>query len=129
MKERKLKRILLIALALMTLFAVVGCKESAQYAVMAERLYYDYITDAEAADELYKNTKVQVTGIIRSLGTASNGQPYVILGVGDLSETCGVQCSFTSKYASLVSSLSVGQQITISGECLGYSSHVVIAVD
>jgi hypothetical protein len=121
------KRILFIALALMTLFAVVGCKDSAKYAVMAERLYYDYITDAAAADELYKNTKVQVTGVISSLGTAG-GSPYVILGVGDLSETCGVQCSFSSKYASLVSSLSVGQQITISGECLGYSSHVVILV-
>jgi RecG-like helicase len=133
-KEPKLKRtfwkrIVLIVLALTTLFAVVGCKESAKYAVMAERLYYDYTTDAAAADEMYKNTKVQVTGIIRSLGTASTGQPYIILAVGDLSETCGVQCSFTSKYASLVNSLSVGQQITISGECLGYSSHVVIAVD
>jgi cytochrome c-type biogenesis protein CcmE len=123
------KRVLLIALALTTLLVVVGCKDSAKYAVMAERIYYDYTTDAAAADEMYKNTKVQVTGIIRSLGTASTGQPYVILAVGDLSETCGVQCSFTSKYASMVASLSVGQQITISGECLGYSNHVVIVVD
>jgi RecG-like helicase len=122
------KRILFITLALITLFAVVGCKESAKYAVMAERLYYDYTTDAAAADELYKNTKVQVTGIISSLGTDSGGSPYVILEVGELSETCGVQCTFSSKYASLVASLSVGQQITISGECLGYSSHVVVLV-
>jgi hypothetical protein len=118
------KRILFITLALITLFAVVGCKESAKYAVMAERLYYDYITDAEAADELYKGTKIQVTGIISSLGT-----DYVILEVGELSETCGVQCSFASKYASLVASLSVGQQITIKGTCLGYSNHVVVLVD
>jgi RecG-like helicase len=122
------KRILFITLALITLFAVVGCKESAKYAVMAERLYYDYTTDAAAADELYKNTKIQVTGIISSLGTDSGGSPYVILEVGELSETCGVQCTFSSKYASLVASLSVGQQITISGECLGYSSHVVVLV-
>jgi hypothetical protein len=122
------KRILFITLALITLLAVVGCKESAKYAVMAERIYYDYTTDAAAADELYKNTKIQVTGIIRSLGTDSAGSPYVILEPGDLSETYGVQCTFTSKYASLVASLSVGQQITISGTCLGYSNHVVILV-
>jgi hypothetical protein len=123
------KRILFITLALITLFAVVGCSNPAKYAVMAERLYYDYTTDAAAADELYKNTKIQVTGIISSLGTDSGGSPYVILGVGELSETCGVQCTFSSKYASLVASLSVGQQITIRGKCLGYSSHVVVLVD
>lgn len=118
-----------IALALITLFAVVGCGSPAKYAVMAERLYYDYITDAAAADELYKNTKVQVTGTIMSLGTFSTGSSYVILGVGELSETCGVQCNFPSKYAALVASLSVGQQITIKGKCLGYSNHVVVLVD
>lgn len=123
------KRVLFIALALITLFAVAGCSNPAKYAVTAERLYYDYITDATAADELYKNTKIQVTGTIMSLGTFSTGSAYVILEAGELSETCGVQCNFSSKYAALVASLSVGQQITIRGKCLGYSNHVVVSVD
>jgi len=122
------KRILFIALMLITLFAVVGCNESAKFAVTAERIFYDYQTDATAADELYKGAKLQVTGVISSMGTDSAGAPYVIMEVGDLSETCGVQCTFTSSMASIVASLSVGQQLTIAGTCLGYSSHVVIVV-
>jgi hypothetical protein len=127
-----LKKILLVALVLMmlaTLFTA-GCFGSApKLAVTAERLYYDYYMDQAAADELYKDTKLHVTGIISSLGTSSNGQPYVILEVGDLSETQGVQCSFTSKYASLVASLSVGQQVSLIGKCWGYSGNVIILVD
>lgn len=127
--EVKVKRLLLITILLIALFSV-GCFGSApKLAVTAERLYYDYYTDQAAADELYKDTKLHVTGIISSLGTSSNGQPYVILEVGDLSETQGVQCSFTSKHASLVASLSVGQQISLIGKCWGSSGNVVILVD
>jgi hypothetical protein len=130
--ERKLKKILLVALVLIILLTLftAGCfGSSPKLAVTAERLYYDYYTDRTAADELYKDTKLQVTGIISSLGTASNGSPYVILEVGDLSETQGVQCSFTSKYAPLVASLSMGQQISLVGKCWGYSGNVIILVD
>lgn len=129
MKSIFWKRLLFIAVALITLFAVAGCSESAKFAVTAERLFYDYQQDATTADELYKDTKLQVTGIISSKGTDSAGSPYVIMEVGELSETCGVQCTFTGSFASIVASLSVGQQLTVSGTCLGYSNHVVILVD
>jgi hypothetical protein len=127
-----LKRLLLIALVLATLFTSlsVGCFGSnPKLAVTAERLYYDYITDEEAADELYKDTKIQITGIITSLGTDSSGSAYVVLDAGEAAGGWGVQCSFTSKYASLVSGLSVGQQVTLVGTCWGYSYNVIVLVD
>jgi hypothetical protein len=126
-----LKRIVLIALVIAILFTVLsaGCLGSKpKLAVTAERLYYDYITDAAAADELYKGTKIQITGVITHLGTDSTGSGYVILDVGDLSDTWGVQLSLAPKYAAIVSSLSVGQQMTIAGTCWGYSNNVIVLV-
>jgi hypothetical protein len=116
-------------MVLATLFSA-GCFGSrTKYAVTAERLFYDYQQDATAADVLYKDAKISVTGVVKSKGTTSSGQPYIIMEVGDLSETQGVQCSFTSKYASLVNSLSVGQQVSLIGKCWGYSGNVILLVD
>jgi hypothetical protein len=121
----KVKKLLLILVVLITLFSVfsVGCKSQVM-AVTTDRLYYDYKTDAVAADQMYKDKTLQVTGIISGIGVA--GSPYILFYNGMDPGVCGVQCIFSGSYASQLASLSVGQTVTLSAKFKGYYANVVL---
>jgi hypothetical protein len=119
------KKLLLILVVLVTLFALfaVGCQTHV-IGVTADRLYYDYKTDANAADQQYKYQTVQVTGIINGIGVS--GTPYIIFYNSYDPDVTTVQCIFSGSYASQLANLSVGQTATITGQCLGFYANVVI---
>jgi hypothetical protein len=122
-----LKKLLLILLVLVTLLSV-GCFKSQVIAVSADRLYADYRADAAAADEIYKGQTVQVTGRISSLGVDTSGSLYMLLDNACESGFCGVQCIFSSDFASYFTSLTAGQTATVTGECRGYYSSAVLII-
>jgi hypothetical protein len=120
-------KLLVILLVLITLFSV-GCFKSQVIAVSSNRLYADYRADATAADQIYKDKTLQVTGIISSLGVDTTGSPYILFeNICDFG-FCGVQCILSSSYASYFTSLAAGQTATIEGKCQGYYSSVVLIV-
>jgi hypothetical protein len=118
-----MKKLLLILVLLITLFSV-GCLKSQVIAVTADRLYYDYKTDATAADQQYRGKTLQVTGIIASIGVS--GSPYILFYNGVEPVVCEVQCIFSNSYASQLANLSAGQTATITGKVTGYYANVVL---
>jgi hypothetical protein len=120
-----MKKLLLILVVLITLFALfsVGCQTHI-IGVTADRLYYDYKTDVNAADQQYKFKTIQVTGIINGIGVS--GTPYILFYNSYDPNVTSVQCIFSGTYVSQLASLSVGQTATITGKCLGFFANVVI---
>lgn len=73
----------------------------------------EYKSNEVAADEKYKDRKVQVTGIINSIGKDLLGTMYVTLGTGQQFELYFFQAMFDDEYKSQIVSLRKGDKITV----------------
>ena len=87
-----------------------SCSPSSQDAieVTAQQLFAAYEEDKEAADVLYKDNILKVTGVICYVGTdyIFEGPEVIILGGGEAE--LGVDCIFDASYESQVAKLEKG---------------------
>ncbi len=90
----------------------------------ATAVYSEYEANEVKADEEMKDRLMAVSGVVERIAKDFSGKPYVILKGSDL---FGVQCFFDDPdQTRTLSSLTVGQIVTIAGECKGKMGNVVI---
>jgi len=96
--------------------------------VTAGKLYQDYRDNGVSADSKYKNNFVRMSGIVSSIDKDILDTPYVVLTNGSGS-ILGVQCMFSKSKESELSTLSKGQNITLTGKVNGNLIGNVIVED
>lgn len=91
--------------------------------VTASQLYSDYKQNELAADEKYKGEMIEVSGTVASIEEMF-GQKFVSLNTGDIIGK--IQCFLDDSEGSKAASLTVGQQITLTGKGDGMSLNVAM---
>ena len=89
--------------------------------VPIDKLISHYAANEVAADALYQGKEICISGIIFDFGTMSDGHKYVLL-VGSNPNSYPVRCSFLYSSSDRLISYSKGQQMTVTGRCVGMSS-------
>jgi hypothetical protein len=84
--------------------------------ITAEKLIADYEANEVAADGMYKNKLVIVTGTISRIGKDIVGSPYITLKGASFAS---VQCVFKDEDAAVLSAMVKGQQVNIAGRVSG----------
>lgn len=95
---------------------------STELSIPANELFVAFESDEAAANEVYLNKVLEVTGIIREVKNNENGLPAVIFETDDL--IFGVMCEFESKEGA--ASIKEGELLTIKGVCTGKLLDVVL---
>lgn len=96
--------------------------------VSADYLSRRYLENPLGADQEWKGMWVKVSGTVMVTGVDDLGQRYVVLrGVDGI----GVQCGFPrDRYVEYVSTLRLGQLVTLQGECRGKEErHTSVTVE
>ena len=96
--------------------------KKADYALDASVLVTAFETDENAANELYLNRIISVTGTVESVSEDSIGISVYIKEPDDLS---GIICGFELD-AEDITGIDKGDQVTIKGVCTGYLMDVVL---
>jgi hypothetical protein len=96
--------------------------QTAALTVNATELNADYHNNGVSADLQYKNKTINVVGVIVKISNDMSGNPTVDLagGQGSAYGINVIECSFDSSQADIVAKLTLGQNVTIQGECTGY---------
>ncbi len=89
--------------------------------VNADSLMAAYMRDEAAANIVYLDKALVVTGEIAEININQEGQTVVILKTGD--PISGIVCTIKKNPAK---SLQIGQQVLIKGFCSGFISDVVL---
>jgi hypothetical protein len=92
-------------------------------AIKADQLYRQFTENEKAADSLYRNKVLQVTGSILSIKHTNQGQDVLVLDSGD--PVFGTSCTLEQPSPQL-KALKPGDQIAIKGICTGYLTDVVL---
>ena len=89
--------------------------------VSAEKLINAYDDNAYAADEQYKDKRLEVVGEVYVVDKDASGDPYVVLSGGNDFEVTQVRCYFDADgdQADKLKALKTGDKATIIGECAG----------
>ncbi len=93
-------------------------RSSGTVAITAQSLYAAYAMNRTAAQMLYDDQKIKVSGFIRSTGISAGDAPFVNL-IGGI-DTIGVYCAFDKQNQSQIAQLKPGNTVTIQGICDGY---------
>ena len=96
--------------------------------VTAEELFAVYADKPKAADKLYKDELLAVTGVMATVGTDLILEaPEVVLSGGVMDQTRGIDCVFDPRYADQVAALEDGATVTVLGICQGsYEVNVLL---
>jgi hypothetical protein len=84
--------------------------------VSARDLRVSYNSNGVAADKMFKDQPVEVSGVVNRIDVIS-GVPFVCLDTGDPS--CDVQCCFDNNSVDVLASLKKGQKVVVRGICRG----------
>jgi hypothetical protein len=88
--------------------------------ISAEDLISAYDKNEVSADNRYKGKKLQITGIIKSIGKDLFDNPYVVVDSGADFNIISIQCYFSSTdEKNKIAELSKGNAIIITGTCKG----------
>jgi len=91
--------------------------------IAATDLYQAFETDEQKANELYLNKIIEVTGEVVSVDESEDLKPAISLRT----EGFGVvKCTFETAEDFETSEITLGSQITIKGECIGYLLDVLL---
>ena len=91
--------------------------------ITANELYQAFYSDETEANKLYLNKIIEVSGVVTSIDESEDLKPSISLAT----EGFGViKCTFETAEDFDPKSVSVGAQITIKGECIGYLLDVLI---
>jgi len=91
--------------------------------ISASQLYSDYKQNELAADEKYKGKMIEVSGTVATIEEMF-GQKFITLNTGDIIGK--IQCFLDDSEGSKAASLTVGQQIILTGKGDGMSFNVAL---
>jgi len=130
---KRLLPVLVISISLLLVGIATSCLPHSLYSekdaieVTAQELFAAYEEDEVAADTLYKDNLLKVTGVIYYVGTDYIFEaPEVVISGGGESEARGIDCIFDTRYESQVAKLEVGQTVAVMGICDGYLENVLL---
>ncbi len=86
-------------------------------------LFGEYHANELAADAKYKGRPIEVTGVVKSIGSDILGTPYIALDAGDRT-AFSVQCMFDDNDGLVI--LNQGDRVRIRGTCNGKMLNVVL---
>ena len=92
----------------------------------ATELISAYAENEVAANNMYEDKYLYITGTIDSIGTDITDTMYITLTNGDEWSIERVQCFFDDEYANEVAALRKGDTVEIYGTCDGYMMNVMI---
>ena len=106
---KKLLPVLVIGISLLLVGVATSCSPHSLYSekdaieVTAQELFSAYEEDEAAADALYKDNLLKVTGVIYDVGTDYIFEaPEVMITGGGEDEARGIDCIFDTRYESQV---------------------------
>ena len=120
-----MKRVLIPILMLSIVLLEACGGASSAISVTAEELCSAYRDNEAAADALYKDKILEVTGrreLTGATGIDRDGNPYTTISCEGLSG--GIRCWFSPEDVLEITKL--GTQVTIRGKCYGYSMWTVL---
>ena len=130
---KRLLPVLVISISLLLVGIATSCSPHSPYSekdaieVTAQELFAAYEEDEVAADALYKDNLLKVTGVICYVGTDYIFEaPEVIISGGGEDEARGIDCIFDTRYESQVAKLERGQTVAVLGICDGYLVNVLL---
>jgi hypothetical protein len=130
---KRLFPVLVIGISLLLIGIITSCSPPSLYSekdaieVTAQELFSSYEEDGVAADTLYKDNLLKVTGVIYYVGTDYIFEaPEVVISGGGENEARGIDCIFDTRYESQVAKLEVGQTVAVMGICDGYLENVLL---
>ena len=131
---KRLLPVLVISIILLFLIGIAtSCSPHSLYSekdaieVTAQELFAAYEEDGVAADALYKDKLLKVTGVIYYVGTDYIFEaPQVMISGGGEDEARGIDCIFDTRYESQVAKLERGQTVAVLGICDGYLINVLL---
>jgi len=130
---KRLLPVLVIGISLLLVGIITSCLPHSLYSekdaieVTAEGLFAAYEEDEVAADTLYKDNLLKVTGVICDVGTDYIFEaPEVVISGGGEDEARGIDCIFDTRYESQVAKLGAGQTVAVMGICDGYLENVLL---
>jgi hypothetical protein len=127
-----MKRFLIPALIVLIIALIAGyfiwnkphrkAEDEAGIAITAEALYNAYKTDEKAANALYLNKVIEVSGELASQEKNQDGQPVAILRgeAGDDLLAGGIMCTMREKDVRIPA----GGPMRIKGICTGFANDV-----
>lgn len=92
----------------------------------ATELYAAYEANEVSADQTYGGRLVEVTGTVGDIGLDILDNPYVTLDTGGV---WSVQCLFTEDNADMVSGLTEGQDVSLTGTIDGLALGTNLTID
>jgi len=130
---KRLLPVLVIGISLLLVGIITSCSPPSLYSekdaieVTAEELFAAYEEDEVAADTLYKDNLLKVTGVVYYVGTDYIFEaPEVLISGGGEDEARGIDCIFDTRYESQVAELEVGQTVAVMGICDGYQVNALL---
>ncbi|HTN46244.1 MAG TPA: hypothetical protein VL098_07830 [Flavipsychrobacter sp.] len=125
----KPKSIILIVLALIAIGGVVAwayinkpaekVENAKALEIRADELTNSYAKDEAAANKMFLNQAIEVTGTIAEISKNQDGKTVVLLESED--PMSGVQCTMRDE-----AKLETGKQVRIKGFCTGYTMVVLL---
>lgn len=88
--------------------------EKAAHSITAEKIYHDFLTDETAADQMYTDKIIEVSGEVLEAQTIDNTD-MVLLAAG--SNTGGINCRLNNSGGALPVK---GEMIKVKGKCTGF---------
>lgn len=88
--------------------------------VSAVEIFAAYMNDEAAADKLYLNKAIEVTGVVSEVKKNQEGKTVIYLQTED--PVFGINCTFKEEPGSI----SKGSTVTFKGICTGLLSDVII---
>lgn len=92
--------------------------------INAKALYEAYQKNEIAADEQYKNKRLEVSGVVYSIGKDLLGSEYVALKTNDF--IMGIQCMLEDSAVQKAAGLNKGQAVVVVGTGAGKMGNVLL---
>jgi tRNA_anti-like len=85
----------------------------------ADSLFRAFLENESAANALYLNNVLDISGKIKSIEKNTEGKTVIVLETGDM--MFGINCTMDGEF-----NLKEGDNVTVKGICTGYLADVVI---
>jgi hypothetical protein len=95
-------------------------------AIAADQLYKAYVADEAAANALYLDKTIAVTGVVRSSEKNADGTAKIVLETGD-PDGFGVSCELDPLTKHARTDFQAGETVTLKGLCAGFNLDVQLA--
>lgn len=94
------------------------------YTISSEKLYSDFKTDQENANEKYNRKIIQITGTLKEVYLRENNELRLILH--NENGYNGISCILPERQLQIIKPLRIGSNITLKGFCRGIKTDVIL---